>query len=165
MRIPCPHFDNTHLLMDQRQQSAECDFRNLSEGYKVNAYSHHPFVSQLITMASDENQETRFGTVPPSSGPPKRNCSALELGPRKKAYDFFVASLTSPLIIINAFRKRMDPLVHHGRHFGRTVFAFANVHALILAGLSCSDEPPETQQWVILTPTISCCLTIQRFLG
>lgn len=28
-----------------------------------------------------------------------------------------------------------DPLVHHGRHFGRTVFAFANVKSLIVNGL------------------------------
>lgn len=28
-----------------------------------------------------------------------------------------------------------DPLVHRGRHFGRTIFAFANVKSLIMNGL------------------------------
>lgn len=33
-----------------------------------------------------------------------------------------------------------DPLVHHGRHFGRAIFAFANVRALITNGLSRLGE-------------------------
>ncbi|KAF6749078.1 hypothetical protein DFP72DRAFT_756639, partial [Ephemerocybe angulata] len=54
--------------------------------------------------------------------------NALELGPKKRP-------------------AHTDPLVHHGRHFGRSVFAFANIHALILLGLSMEEEnPPETQQ-------------------
>ncbi|KAJ3540411.1 hypothetical protein NMY22_g4312 [Coprinellus aureogranulatus] len=52
----------------------------------------------------------------------------LELGPRKRP-------TTS------------DPLVHHGRHFGRTVYAFSNMQALLLAGLSLDeDSAPSTQQ-------------------
>ena len=40
-----------------------------------------------------------------------------------------------------------DPLVHYGRHFGRVVFAFANIHALLIAGIGADEEtPPETQQ-------------------
>ncbi|TEB25376.1 hypothetical protein FA13DRAFT_1637455, partial [Coprinellus micaceus] len=40
-----------------------------------------------------------------------------------------------------------DPLVHHGRHFGRSIYAFANIHALLIAGMGWNeDEPPETQQ-------------------
>ncbi|TEB26762.1 hypothetical protein FA13DRAFT_1635613, partial [Coprinellus micaceus] len=40
-----------------------------------------------------------------------------------------------------------DPLIHHGRHFGWSVYAFANVHALLLAGINSEeDTPPETQQ-------------------
>lgn len=34
-----------------------------------------------------------------------------------------------------------DPLVHRGRHFGRTVFAFANARSLIMNGLErMADE-------------------------
>ncbi|KAJ3533220.1 hypothetical protein NMY22_g7421 [Coprinellus aureogranulatus] len=52
----------------------------------------------------------------------------LELGPRKRP-------------------TQSDPLVHHGRHFGRTIFAFANLHSLLLSGLALDpDEAPETQQ-------------------
>ena len=29
-----------------------------------------------------------------------------------------------------------DPLIHHGRHFGRTVHAMCNVQALILNGIA-----------------------------
>ncbi|TEB22657.1 hypothetical protein FA13DRAFT_1640940, partial [Coprinellus micaceus] len=39
-----------------------------------------------------------------------------------------------------------DPLIHHGRHFGRAIYAFANIQALILSGLGADeDSPPETQ--------------------
>ncbi|KAH6888289.1 hypothetical protein BKA70DRAFT_1121574 [Coprinopsis sp. MPI-PUGE-AT-0042] len=61
--------------------------------------------------------------------PPKLN--ALELGPRKRG---------SPT----------DPLVHHGRHFGRSVYAFVNIYALIVNGLAIEqaeeDDVPEEPQ-------------------
>ena len=38
-----------------------------------------------------------------------------------------------------------DPLVHHGRHFGRAIFAFCNVKSLVINGLErmCSNLDPE----------------------
>lgn len=33
-------------------------------------------------------------------------------------------------------RCRTDPLVHHGRHFGRTIQAFCQVHLLLKQGLT-----------------------------
>ncbi|KAF6740839.1 hypothetical protein DFP72DRAFT_1033867 [Ephemerocybe angulata] len=70
---------------------------------------------------------TRYGTAKKQIGK-KRPCNALELGPRKRP--------TLP-----------DPLIHHGRHFGRSIFAFANVHALILAGLALKENDiVETKQ-------------------
>ncbi|KAG2140337.1 hypothetical protein BD769DRAFT_1626278 [Suillus cothurnatus] len=59
----------------------------------------------------------------PSSGDPsrKRSASALHLGPRKK--------VTSS-----------NPLVLHGRHFGRTVFALCNYPALLTAGILRLEE-------------------------
>lgn len=43
---------------------------------------------------------------------------------------------------------RTDPLVHHGRHFGRTVHALTNVAALLNNGLlymsELSEQPDET---------------------
>ncbi|KIK33617.1 hypothetical protein CY34DRAFT_99272 [Suillus luteus UH-Slu-Lm8-n1] len=51
-----------------------------------------------------------------SSLPSKRGSSALQLGPRKKA-------------------STSDPLVSHGRHFGRTVFALCNYPSLLTNGI------------------------------
>ncbi|KAJ3535197.1 hypothetical protein NMY22_g6599 [Coprinellus aureogranulatus] len=73
----------------------------------------------------------RYGTTQSHEvlSPTPTRPTALTLGPRKKP------------------NLQTDPLVHHGRHFGRTVYAFANMHALIVAGLAADEEsPPETQQ-------------------
>ena len=41
-------------------------------------------------------------------------------------------------------RTSQDPLVHHGRHFGRAAHAFCNVQMLLLNGLQAmSDDDPE----------------------
>ncbi|KAG1871699.1 hypothetical protein F4604DRAFT_1926084 [Suillus subluteus] len=66
-------------------------------------------------MSNDENH--------PSSSDPscKRSGSALQLGPCKK-----VAS--------------SNPLVLHGQHFGRTVFALCNYPALLTAGILRLEE-------------------------
>ncbi|KAI0055466.1 hypothetical protein BV25DRAFT_1873121 [Artomyces pyxidatus] len=55
------------------------------------------------------------GTIPLSSPSAERE-NALQLGPRRKA-------------------TVSDPLISHGRHFGRTVHALTNVKALIVNGL------------------------------
>lgn len=57
--------------------------------------------------------------------------------------------MTSALTLANLkFRCISDPLVHHGRHFGRTIQAMCNVEALILNGLvrlgDLSGEPEES---------------------
>ncbi|KAG1841724.1 hypothetical protein C8R48DRAFT_619982 [Suillus tomentosus] len=66
-------------------------------------------------MSSDENHP------PPHELSRKRGGSALHMGPRKKA--------TSS-----------NPLVLHGRHFGRTVFALCNYPALLTSGILRLDE-------------------------
>lgn len=45
---------------------------------------------------------------------------------------------TSGLLILCSTAQ--DPLVHHGRHFGRAVHAFCNVQTLILNGLVTLGE-------------------------
>ncbi|KAH6905952.1 hypothetical protein BKA70DRAFT_1107191 [Coprinopsis sp. MPI-PUGE-AT-0042] len=42
------------------------------------------------------------------------------------------------------YRGPSDTFVHHGRHFGRSIFAFANVHSLISKGLTMEAAPSET---------------------
>ncbi|KAH7923641.1 hypothetical protein BV22DRAFT_1105998 [Leucogyrophana mollusca] len=54
----------------------------------------------------------------------RSRANALELGPRKKA-------------------TTQDPLVHHGRHFGRAIHAFCNVHTLVINGILRMGEQPE----------------------
>ena len=70
--------------------------------------------------------------------------SALQLGPRKKV----CAIVINPIFLtVNLFyiRTTQDPLVHHGRHFGRTVHAFCNVQTLVTNGLQamCDDAPED----------------------
>lgn len=72
-------------------------------------------------------------------------------------------SVTAPANAGNTSNLHTDPLIHHGRHFGRAVYAFANLHALIMFGLSADeDAPPETQQLrflslVSLIPLLILC--------
>ena len=64
---------------------------------------------------------------------------ALQLGPRKKAYVRYIYLL---IVCPQQTRYRYfrpscltDPLVHHGRHFGRTEHALCNVRTLLTNGL------------------------------
>ncbi|KAG1769425.1 hypothetical protein EDD22DRAFT_996534 [Suillus occidentalis] len=55
----------------------------------------------------------------------KRGSSALQMGPRKKA-------------------SSSDPLVSHGRHFGRTVFALCNYPSLLTNGILRLEQMEDT---------------------
>jgi hypothetical protein len=80
----------------------------------------------------DENEpQQQLGS---SLGRRQRLDNALELGPRKKAYPFLLHlfTITSSL---NSASCLTDPLVHHGRHFGRTVHALCRVHAVLNNGI------------------------------
>ncbi|KAG1779658.1 hypothetical protein EV702DRAFT_1178319 [Suillus placidus] len=57
--------------------------------------------------------------------PSKRGSSALQMGPRKKA-------------------STSDPLVSHGRHFGRTVFALCNYPSLLTNGILRLEQMEDT---------------------
>lgn len=92
--------------------------------------------------------------------PPSSNLSrcdrqdALHLGPRKEAYVKYcvILSLTS----LQNYSCTTDPLVHYGRHFGRTVHALCNIPALItnsiLREVERGDDPDDsfTAQLVII---------------
>lgn len=73
---------------------------------------------------------------------------ALSLGPRKKAYVQFSPPLCHPTEAFGGSRTITDPLVHHGRHFGRTVHALCRVHTLLTNGLlrevERAEEPEES---------------------
>lgn len=70
---------------------------------------------------------------------------ALQLGPPKKV---LVVTLFILFYYLFALQSCIsDPLVHHGRHFGRTVHVLCNVNSIILNGLirlgDLSEEPEE----------------------
>lgn len=91
-------------------------------------------------MANRENEN-------PTEKRPSQD--ALQLGPRKKPYDptcHFCTDL-NVLLIFALYRRSTDPLVHHGRHFGRAIHALCNVQALINNGIirmgERSEEPED----------------------
>jgi len=74
-------------------------------------------------MASDVNEPTA------SVLGRREHNNALQLGPRKKVY---VADPSYPGKVTNLWLSSVvDPLVHHGRHFGRNIHALCSVHALL----------------------------------
>jgi hypothetical protein len=48
-----------------------------------------------------------------------------------------------------------DPLVHHGRHFGRTVHAMCNVQALITNALLLLNEDGEVAEESLTAESVS----------
>src|SRR5277367_1919424 len=82
--------------------------------------------------------------------------NGLRRGPRKKLSVFRFIQHQVILLVIILGRCASDPLVHHGRHFGRTVHAMCNVQALVTNGLvrlGESDEIPEedmTSEYVVV---------------
>ena len=77
---------------------------------------------------------------------PLPTVDALQQGPRKKPLVAYF-DLTWSFRWLSPCSRATDPLVHHGRHFGRTIHALCNVHALIEQGigrmLRLSENPDE----------------------
>ena len=82
----------------------------------------------------------------PSTTGTRRREDALHLGARKKPCVTHISYILSLFTSIGSCVS--DPLVHHGRHFGRTIHAMSNVHVLITNGLlrmgELADQPEET---------------------
>jgi hypothetical protein len=57
----------------------------------------------------------------------------------------------SMALTIDILRRLSDPLIHYGRHFGRTVHALCSVKALITNGLlrigERASDPDESFTW------------------
>lgn len=94
---------------------------------------------------------------------------ALQLGPRKKASVHVPLITTLLRLMIYLFSCLPDPLIHHGRHFGRTIHALCSVHSVILNGVlrlgELADEPLEsfTSEYVpflhiFSSDTYLCCV-------
>ena len=99
-------------------------------------------------MSTSTTQDERS---PPSGR--KRTCSgALQLGPRKKPYVVLISNVL--IVSLLCTRTSQDPLVHHGRHFGRAVHAFCNVQTLVVNGLQamCDDAPEDEGLTAVCVP-------------
>jgi hypothetical protein len=74
--------------------------------------------------------------------------SALQLGPKKKMLSCVFPVQDIMALTFRSQRCIADPLIHHGRHFGRTVHALCNVQALLTNGLlrlgELAAEPEES---------------------
>jgi hypothetical protein len=80
-------------------------------------------------MPTDENSDIATTTAG------RKRPGALQLGPRKKPY---VTITLFPIIVYLQLTRRScgtDPLVHHGRHFGRAIHALCTVQALSNNGI------------------------------
>jgi len=108
-------------------------------------------------MSSDEND--------PSNAAVRKRSGALQLGPRKKPYDVtFLKSSLQSLDLISLCASCSggpDPLVHHGRHFGRTVHALCTVGALLNNGILRMGELAEVAEESF---THECALLLSRFV-
>jgi hypothetical protein len=98
-------------------------------------------------MPSDENTPPSISSTGRRTRDEGPQPDALHLGPRKKAcvsVHFFRLPI---LKILSTSSCHSDPLVSHGRHFGRTVHALCNVKALLTHGIlrmgDQADEPEE----------------------
>ena len=66
----------------------------------------------------------------------------LDLGTRRNHKLLFAVSavLSDFCSHLSGIRHSSNPLVHHGRHFGRTVYTMCNVRSLITNGLHRLEE-------------------------
>lgn len=51
-------------------------------------------------------------------------------------------------------RRASDPLIHHGRHFGRTVHAMCNVQALFTNGILRMGEEGEVAEELLTSESV-----------
>ena len=87
--------------------------------------------------------------------------NALLLGPRKKPYVVYVP-LVGHLYINEVYYSTVaDPLVHHGRHFGRTIHALCSVDTLLSNGILRSEATVPDES---LTVEYACTLLVVLYL-
>ena len=84
----------------------------------------------------------------------RKRDDGLQLGPRKRPYVDRLDDGFYSLRALSLFRSVADPLVHHGRHFGRAVYALCNFQVLLTNGLlrigelANVSEENFTAEWV-----------------
>jgi hypothetical protein len=88
----------------------------------------------MPTIVYDSDEDVKPFSNLHAQGP------ALARGPRRRMYVPCRASSKYPISHLFCRSGPTDPLAHHGRHFGRTVFSMCNVQSLITKGLIRSHE-------------------------
>ncbi|KAG6912529.1 hypothetical protein DXG01_013970, partial [Tephrocybe rancida] len=87
--------------------------------------------TMTLTTANGINGDSNLPRPSPDSvlgrRPQELEDNVLGQGPRKKVC-------------------MQDPLIHHGRHFGRTIHAFCRIHGIINNGIIIQDELDTTGQ-------------------
>ncbi|KAG2021056.1 hypothetical protein CC2G_006322 [Coprinopsis cinerea AmutBmut pab1-1] len=105
---------------------------------------NNPESYKLVEEATDSElfDPPRFGVLHPSQLPTRNGKRAS----RKRQYVELEQVALHP--VPRKPPTKSDKLVHHGRHFCRTIYAFSNIHAVITHGLAVdnSGTRPETQQ-------------------
>ncbi|KAI0310377.1 hypothetical protein OF83DRAFT_1178605 [Amylostereum chailletii] len=113
---------STTLLTRQRPRTVVlADMSGLQEDLEQPGY----VTGSVINVIPEEDLAIRTSFMSDSVlGRRQHEPDALELGPRKRP-------------------RLSHPLVHHGRHFGRTVHAMCNVEKLLIDGLAMLSKAPE----------------------
>src|ERR1700678_2401746 len=83
--------------------------------------------------------------MPDENSPPSAPVNALKMAQKKTPGG---PHPSPPFFWPNLFYlgRPGNPFVHHGRHFGRTVHAMCNVHALVCNGVSHMGEEPVPEE-------------------
>ena len=68
--------------------------------------------------------------------------------------------LALPQCIWSMFRSTQDPLVHHGRHFGRAVHSFCSMQTLLTNGILSMAEDPDVE---LLSAVCVCKFSVFRW--
>ncbi|EAU83822.1 hypothetical protein CC1G_13139 [Coprinopsis cinerea okayama7 len=104
----------------------------------------NPDTYKLVDEATDSDilNPPRFGVLQPSQLPHRNGKRAS----KKRQYSELEQIALRP--VPRKPPTRSDKLVHHGRHYCRTIYAFSNVHGVITHGLTVenSGKRPDTQQ-------------------
>jgi hypothetical protein len=125
LHLPSALIFDLVLLLPPRQM-------NLSPWTYLNSASHFHIKFCTATMSSDEN--TIVG---------KKRPGALHLGAKKNRASLLHVHITLNLTEYLGVSCGTDPLIHHGRHFGRTVHALCTISALINNGILRTGELAE----------------------
>lgn len=105
---------------------------------------HSPLPQLLIPLPVKMPVQDENVSPHPNSAKRRERDSALQAGPRKKPY---VQVTDTFSLFINLFNSCLsDPLIHHGRHFGRTLHALCNINSLLTNGVLRTIELDEVSE-------------------